>query len=500
MHTRIPGKKNAFIAILAVAFLCFCVAEKAQEVASAVPVATPSEVMDFMEAWHRAEGMEGSLLSLVVAPAGGGESVVLYAPDVSMATASTLKAITTATALGMLGPDFRFETTLSHDGERKPDGVLEGNLYLVGGGDPSLGSADLYATMDFLADKVVQAGIKRIKGHVIGDGSLFTNQLTPDTWAWEDIGNYYGAGASALNIHENLYKLYFKTGAKPGEPTQIVKIEPFMPSLLFTNEVLTGQPGSGDQAYIYGMEYSDRRLVRGTLPPGQSAFEIKGSLPDPAYFAAFALSQALIKKGIAVPNVPQTHLTMATKPAASRTILHQLYSPPLLELATQTNHKSINLYAEAFTRYLGYRFGKEGATKEGNEVIRKYWEQQGLQLKGFFMEDGSGLSRFNAVSARQMTAILQKAYATNGKNKFMETLPVAGQHGTLKNFCKGTQAAGRVAAKSGYIKRVRGYTGYIDTLKGEKLAFTVLVNNYGKSNANLAKDLEQLMNLLVKLG
>ncbi|MEM1137012.1 MAG: D-alanyl-D-alanine carboxypeptidase/D-alanyl-D-alanine-endopeptidase, partial [Bacteroidota bacterium] len=208
--------------------------------------------------------MTGASLGIFVEALDSPKVLVEYMPDLSLATASTMKAITTATALQILGADFQFKTKIAYSGTIDETGTLNGNLYIIGGGDPTFGSDNMPSLMDFLANRILEKGIKKISGQLIGDASVFDSQLISNTWIWEDIGNYFGAGPSGLSIHQNQYSIYFKTGANINEPTSIVEIAPNVEGLQVINEVVTGKKGSGDNAYIYGGPFSNDRIVRGT--------------------------------------------------------------------------------------------------------------------------------------------------------------------------------------------------------------------------------------------
>lgn len=429
-----------------------------------------------------------------------GQLLASHDPHRSLTTASTMKAITTATALEVLGPDFRFETVLAYDGEIK-DSVLNGNLYLIGDGDPTLGSdrlGEAYSLESVLAAWVAaikQAGISRVAGAVVGDASLFSTQMTPAKWPWEDMGNYYGAGSAGLNIHENYYRLDFRS-KRPGTRTDVLRTVPAMDNLTFVNEVLAGPSGSGDNAYIYGAPYTPLRYLRGTIPPNRSSFSIKGSVSDPPLTAATWLREELLNCGISVYGEPITQRQLwATGeiPMMERTALHTLRSAPLSEIVEATNMRSINLYAEALAKRLAVKLDREGSTVDAVEAIEAHWRKRGVDLRGITLRDGSGLSPGNGVSALQMAHILAKAAQGSGKEALYASLPVAGRSGTLSGMLKGTAAEGILRAKSGFISGVRAYTGYVDIKEGQRVAFAMIANHYNCSAGAMRSKLEVLM-------
>ncbi|WP_020529469.1 D-alanyl-D-alanine carboxypeptidase/D-alanyl-D-alanine endopeptidase [Flexithrix dorotheae] len=459
---------------------------------------TVSDLKVFLDDLQKDPEMKGSLLSFYLTSSTTNEPLMDYNADLGMATASTMKAITTATGYEVLGADFKFETNLEYDGVLTEDGTLNGNVYIRGGGDPTLGSDNMPSLMDFFANRIIEKGIRKINGAVIGDASIFETQMTPDSWTWDDMGNYYGAGASGLCINENQYRLFFKTGANEGDPTTIMGMEPKIPGLNFKNEIITGKKGSGDNAYIYGGEYSYERNIRGTLPPNYSDFMIKGSIPDPALFCADRLKFALEAKNISVSHAATT-CRISGKTDKTRINIYTHHSAPYNEIIKETNFESVNLFAEAIFKMIGYKLKGEGSNAKAEEAIKEYWEAKGIDMTGVFLEDGSGLSRFNLISARQMAEILKLTYQNDEAKYYYYSLPLVGKYGTVKYMGKGTAADGRIRSKSGYIRRVRGYTGYVNTLSGKKLIFSVLINNYSKSYRDLTRDFEKLMDMMARL-
>lgn len=428
-----------------------------------------------------------------------GQVLYAYQDNKSMVTGSTLKALTTATALSVLGPDFRFETRLVASGPVR-NGVLEGDLIILGSGDPTLGS-DRLRPQDGLdqlmydwAQILKNQGIREIRGSVIGDDSRYSSQLTPGNWGWEDMGNYYGAGASALNIAENTYRLDFSSSA-PGSASTILRTDPEMP-IFFINEVVAGPNGSGDNAYIYGAPYTQIRYVRGSIPPYKSLFSIKGSIPDPALFCAKSLEESLKSCGVTVSGPASTFRLRALsgkRQATSVSTLHTHRSAPLSQITQMTNYFSINLYAEALVKEVAAHQGEVATSGDGAAVMKGYWTSRGVSAKGLHPRDGSGLSANNLVTPAQFTGVLRKVDRGNVGVAFRESLPVAGRSGALKNKMRGTAAEGRVRAKSGYISGVRGYVGYVDLPDGRQLAFAFMANYFDGSVGAMSRRWEGLM-------
>ncbi len=411
--------------------------------------------------------------------------------------ASALKLITTGTALSLFGPDFRFPTELQYDGTLA-GGRLNGNLWIKGFGDPTLGSADLDDTPigDALLQEWVSAlrqkGLKAITGAVIGDGSHYDSQGAVRSWQWADLGNYYGAGARGLNWRENTYTLYFARTGRVGDQTRIARLDPDIPWLEFVNEVKQAGARTGDQAYIFGGPYADKRYIRGTIPAGSGLFDIDGSIPDPPYFLAYQLTQALKAAGITVEKAPSTYQQTPVSGQRRHLLRHQ--SPPLATIVERTNYRSVNLYAEALLKEIGRQRGDESSTEAGADALLAYWADRGVSTEGIQIADGSGLSNSNAVSARFLAEVLRKISLDDKVyGAFKSSIPLAGRTGSLSGKFKGSAAEGNLYAKSGTLGGARSYAGYFTGANGRAYAFAVLVNNYNSSGGSMRLQLDRLL-------
>ncbi len=425
--------------------------------------------------------------------------------DLVLTPASSLKVVTTACALQVLGPEYKFKTELQYDGQIDANGVLNGNLYIKGYGDPTLGSPNfenvknLETVMTEFVNAIKREGIKKVNGKIVGDASYFGSAVNGRSWLWEDLGNYYAAGAWGLNIHENLHYLELSQVGKLGSKPKFNKIYPSIPNLLFVNELESAEKGSGDQAYIYGSPFSYTRFIRGTIPIGAGPFTIKGSIPDPPFFAAYTLMNYLEQNGIETSKEATTLLEMnRVNQSFAKGKVHQTFytftSPPLSAIVKETNEKSVNLYCEVMLRTMGMQVKKKGTAAAGLEVINDFLSKNGIDHTAFFMVDASGLSMRNAVSSKQMAAFMAAIAKDKNINVIFESsLPKAGETGTLKRMFKNTIAVGKLKAKSGGMTRVRSYTGYATTKSGKQVSFSMIANNFtGKSSAIRGK-MEALM-------
>ncbi len=434
-----------------------------------------------------------ALIGIHIADLETGKTVFELNPDKLFIPASVLKLVTSASALEILGPEYRFETILGYSG-KIINGTLHGDLIVIGGGDPALGSEyfkDHYFAPHFLETWALQikaAGIKRIQGNLILDGSLYDSEKIPPTWIWEDIGNYYGAGPSALTFYDNMFRISFRSPEKAGQPTEIVTIYPEVDFLDFRNEVLSSDIKS-DQAYVFGSPIDGNRIIRGTIPKNREAFTIKASNPFPENFLAEEFIQLLTRNGIFISGE-------VVFESNSKSDFNQIYvteSPVLVDIVNVLNHESVNLFAEHLVKQIAAEIFGTGNRETGLQIISEFWENQGLDIRQLHMEDGSGLSHFNAVSPALLTSVLRyMAQTSKNYSDFIESLPSAGQ-GTLHHFNSQNFPENTLRAKSGSMTRVRCYAGYIHSKTGKNLAFCIMVNHFSGSHQKLISELENLL-------
>lgn len=431
-----------------------------------------------------------------------GKQIASHEAQKSLLPASSLKVVTTASALAILGEDFTFKTELQYDGTIDDSGTLKGNLYVKGYGDPTLGSSKfdaamkLDAVMTTLVAAVQKVGIKKIDGMIVGDASYFDSAVSGRTWPWEDMGNYYGAGAWGLNIHDNLYYLHFQQNAKLGVQPKIKFTDPAIPNFTLINEIRSAGKNTGDNAYIFAAPFSYTAFVRGTIPIGSKTFTIKGAIPEPPFLVAHLLMKELEVKGVLTNRIATTQLELEREGYAEkkRTTIKTINSLPLKTIVKETNLKSVNLYCESMLRAIGQKVAGIGSSEEGLKAIYDFWSKKGLKTAGFFMEDGSGLSIRNSVASFHLASIMRLvAKDKTLYDSFYTSLPDAGKTGSLKYMFKGTAAIGKLKAKSGGMSRVRSYTGYARSKSGTLLAFSIIANNFEGSSSTVRKKMEKVM-------
>jgi len=446
--------------------------------------------------WQNTPALATASVSIAVSDSQSGESLLQSEPQLSLVPASILKVVTTATALEVFGTEFRFNTILSYSGNVRND-TLFGNLQIIGGGDPTLGSNYFPENMNF-QEKWIKAllskNIKVIQGNLILDASIYESQSIPETWIWEDMGNYFGAGASGISVFDNLYEIHLKSENVAGKPTRVIGINPEIPNLDLTNEVFSSDLNS-DQAYVFGSPMENRRIIRGTIPKNQSDFVVKASVPDPSVLLATEFSKNLKANGISLSGETKYEKVANT----SDVQLSVIQSPTLPEIIRITNHESVNLFAEHLLKHLAFQKTGLGTTKDGCKFVVQFWKDKGLNMTGFFMNDGSGLSRFNAITASQMVSILsymktESAYSTD----FYQSLAAVG-NGTLTVFTDVSFTNECLRAKSGSMTRVRCYAGYLTSVSGRQLSFAIMLNNFSCSQKEATREIEEFLVELRKI-
>ena len=459
---------------------------------------TPAPVKWLLQAPY----MRGASFSLVVKDVQEGRTVYSYDTDRLQSPASVLKTVATATALEILGEDYRYPTTLEYDGILE-NGTLEGNLYIKGSGDPSLGSSHFAPGQNkFLSTWIAalqKAGIKHITGSVISDESIFDTEGVSIKWLREDMGNYYAPGSYGISIFDNMYKLSLQTGAAGTRPV-LKGTEPDIPFIRFKN-YLKAAPVSSDSAYIIGAPLDDVRYLYGVLPANREAYVLKGDIPDPALYLARYLTDQLQQKGIRVDGSPSCYRIEVEEnrwKKGERKEIVTTYSPTLREIASICNHVSHNLYADALVKTVGLQYKPRrnemiSSFGRGVQVVKEYWEKKGLDVFPLRMNDGSGLAPADKVSAGFMGELwVYMATESAVSDAFIASLPQAGIEGSVRNFLKGSKLQGKAHLKSGGITGVRSYAGYI-TKDGKTYAVAVFSNNYSCPMSRMTRALEKLL-------
>ncbi len=433
------------------------------------------------------EQFKHAILSLYVVDSKTGNVIFDKNSEVGLAPASCLKVVTSVSAFEMLGKDYTYKTDMGYDGNFEID-RLNGNLFIKASGDPTLGSWRWNTTKeDTIQQKIITAlkekKLKTITGDLIIDDSRWETQATPGGWTWDDMGNYYGAGARGLNWHENQYDLILKPGKKEGDSVEIVATKPELQVSVLINELKTGAAGSGDNSIIYLPEDGLIGYVRGTVPAGRETFTVSGSIPNAAISFMKTFEDHFNSNNIKLNGRSKTStlffLNKEKMPLQSKTLL-TIFSPPLDSINYWFLQKSVNLYGEALVKTIAYEKTKFGSTDTGINIIKDFWKERGIEKSALKMIDGSGLSPASRVTTNALVTVMQYARQQNWYTSFVHALP-------LQNGIK---------MKSGSIGGVRSYTGYVKSKAGTEYTFSFIVNNFDGSAGIVREKMWKLLDIL----
>ncbi len=428
-------------------------------------------------AFEKDPQLKHAISSLYVIDANTGQVVFDKNSQVGLAPASTQKIITSVTAFELLGKDYRYKTELGTciDPEKSIC------LWIDPSGDPTLGSWRWESTKEkVIIDSILYILKKRnskIEGVVLNILG-WNSELIPDGWIWQDIGNYYGAGAYKFNWRENQYDLVMRSGKQIGDEVTIVRTEPKLYSYNLYSEVTSAAKGSGDNSYIYIPSISSNAIVRGTIPIGEESFKISGAIVNPAnqFIKTFTDSiKSQFRSNLKEPFIIDTPWFLR-KPQ----IFYTHYSPHLDSIIYWFNKKSVNLYGEALIKTFAYEKNGFGSTDSGVAIVKKFWKEKGMDESEINIVDGSGLSPLNRVTTHAQVEILKYAKRKDWFPYFLNSLP----------------EYNKMTMKSGTIRGVKGFSGYHKAKNGKEYIFSFLVNNYDGSAGGLVNKMYKVLDIL----
>jgi D-alanyl-D-alanine carboxypeptidase/D-alanyl-D-alanine-endopeptidase (penicillin-binding protein 4) len=460
------------------------------------PFVFVAQLNKFVAEWANDKDLNNGIQSFCIYDYKNDLVLVEHNPHTFMIPASTMKAITTAAALKTLGNNYRFATKIAYTGKfDKTSGIVDGDIIIIGCGDPTIQSENFYkpdsaGLMDKWAQALAAAGVKEIKGKIIGDASAWEHQV-PGHWIWADIGNYFGAVPCALSFMDNKFKVIFNS-KEAGSQVEFVKVIPEIlgNKMTIVNKVIA--KGTEDEAFVYGDPFGCTKFISGKIPPNKKNFEVEAALPDPALLCAETLLNSLKKNGIKCAGTFTSNYEKRDTSIKSVT-LYTHYSPSLEKIVQVTNITSNNLFAETILRAMAY-----GSPSNGIELVKKFLSAKGIETNELFMTDGSGLARADLVTTNLQAKMLGKIQGDPAIAKtFFNSLPVAGKQGSMSNIGKGTYIEGKMRAKTGYINKARAYCGYVTTKTGKELSFSIIFNNYSCSPKDAKLKIEKF---LVALG
>ncbi len=447
-----------------------------------------------------------------------GKTLYELNPEHYFVPASNAKLFTTALALSRLGPEFTFQTRVLAAAAPDVNGRIRGPLRLIGRGDPNLSgraipyrmgsaSGNPLAAIQELADQLVAHGVKFVDGEIVGDDTWYLWQPYATGWAIDDPQSDDGPPISALTLADNALVLSVRPGAAEGEPAAL-SFSPASEFYRIENRVRTVAAGGERRIQFRRIPGSRDAVLSGTLPLKDRGSEFNISVEDPALFAADALRTALQQRGVTVTGAATSEhlhpsdvsdLTQAPAPAEPAGIeLARHVSAPLLEDLRVTDKVSQNLHAELTLRAVGRARRNLGSFQAGAAEMKSFLAEAGIEPAGFNLLDGSGLSRLDLVTPATVMKLLRRMYDSPQRENWISLLPIGGQDGSLASRFVGTAAAGRVHAKTGSLSHVSALSGYIQRPDNTWLAFSILVNNYGGTAADVRGVMDRICNLILE--
>jgi len=414
-----------------------------------------------------APALKGGITGAIVCRVDTGQVLYAHDADTRLIPASNRKLFTSAAALEVLGDDFRIHTDLRADAKPDAAGTIHGSLYLRGGGDGLLSPDDLGA----LAQTLAQAGVKRVEGNVVGDGSLFSDGPYGFGWEWDDFSDEEFPQISALEVNEGVLGVHVAPGKAPGDPP----LATLTPPTDYLPVVVAAKTGAGDAPNDCAVSRPwDKNYFRvtGTLPLG-ATLDQNVPVKDPPLLAATLLRQSLARSGVAV-----TGRAVTGQMPLQTTLLAEHLSLPLAQYLPRMNKPSDNLLAECLVRLIGSDGSGAVSYDIGHARETAFLRNLGVDTQTLNLVDGCGVGRRNFVTARAVVMLLLGMHKKLDWRVWYDSLPIAGVDGTLKSRMKGTPAAGNVHAKTGTLGGVRALSGYVTGRSGTLYAFSLLMNNF----------------------
>lgn len=460
---------------------------------------------------------------------------VLYSQnaDKLFTPASNTKLFTTAAALALIGPDYKFRTTVETTGTLDRYGRLNGDLILVGRGDPNLSGREIpynlktqrnddpIQALESLADALVQKGVKFIDGDIVADDSYFAFERYAEGWSQDDLMWSDGAPVSALTVNDNVVFVNIQPADRPGEKA-FVSVKPFAGYYRLDNRIITTPAGTPRKLALNREPGSTVVTLWGNVPLDDPGTNEALAIDDPAEFAAGLFRELLEKRGIVVYGKQRTHHTelaalstfsvTVTAPShgGGETVARPLKidqpltlaayeSKPLLEDVRIINKVSQNLHAEILLRLLGREHGTAGTIEAGLEVLKGFLAQAGIATDQYAFYDGSGLSRENLVTPHAIVQLLRYSSVQPWGADYKSTLPIAGLDGTLsERLNTPPHPQNRIAAKTGSLNGVKALSGYATTNSGQSIAFSILSNNFNLPSKRVTDTIDELVQAIVE--
>jgi D-alanyl-D-alanine carboxypeptidase/D-alanyl-D-alanine-endopeptidase (penicillin-binding protein 4) len=471
-------------AILGIVCATLCFSASAQPT---TPPATLAELQHRLTDHVTSPRFAAGSLGVKVVSLDSGKTLFEHDAKKLFSPASNSKLYTVALALDTFGGDYRIKTSLY--AEAKPDrrGAIQGDLVVYGRGDPCI----IFQALQPLVDRLKAAGVKRIRGDLVGDESYFLGPRYGSGWTWDDMQYYYGAEISALTINDNTLQVVVKPGAKPGAPC-LIEFSPPTKYLIISNRTETITSGRR-RINLHRSIESNVLYVSGQMPSTDTNYIDDVTVPAPAGLFVAWFREALKRNGITVSGKTRTISAVEQRPSESlpRIELGFVESLPMRELAREVQKPSQNLYTDLLLAHVGEANRRRAATTNETErinamnsedlgvrALREFLSKAGGAREDVQFEEGSGLSRNNLTTPNATIALLQFMNRHAEADAYLKALPVAGVDGTLRNRMKGTPAFNNLRAKTGTLRWANSLSGHVKTATGERLIFSIMLNRY----------------------
>jgi len=455
---------------------------------SSVASASPDELRQQLDHVFSDRGLRGVSMGLRVVSITQNQVLYSYHVDDLLIPASNVKLVTTAAALHYLGPDYQFRTLLAATGPIDAQGILQGDLVVVGGGDPNISGrffdGDAAAVFRRWAAELREAGLRAVAGDLVGDDRFFDRQYRHPTWPKGQQAYWYQAPIGALSLNDNCVDFILSPTA-PGQPVRL-KLNPPTDYLRFQNRCLTRAGRAAPKVLFERASGSKEVLLSGSIPARVEKVTNYVTVDDPGEFFLTVLAQVLREEGIEVRG--EVRLVQPGEAIGSPVTLIEHRSRLLLAIQV-ANKRSQNFYAEQILKTLGRELLAEGSFQRGIEAVAAFLEKQGLEADGYHLVDGSGMSQENRLSARCVTELLALMARSPVADVYLHSLSQAGVDGSLRSRLQEKQFSGRIFGKTGTLAGVRALSGYVRSRRGELLVYSFLMN--GPTAGNLrARELQ----------
>jgi len=477
--------RHSLVAGFVVITLAAGCAQKPKPAVGPQPPVTPKRgvkaLRSDLASYYRAPAFQNAVWGVLIRSLRTGETLFALNPGTFLMPASNMKVVTMAAAAERLGWDFTFTTNVFATGPVE-GAVLKGDLVVVGSGDPSLGGRPTEgpSVVERWADQIRARGITRIEGRIIGDDNVFDDEGLGQGWSWDYLAHDYATPVGGLDFNENVVRLSFAPGPTSGAPVTVTA-KPEGSGLAIEAAVATAPQGGETDIRVTRQPGSRQLGVTGLLPAGRIDVTRAVSVDNPTEFMVGAFRQALIGRGVDVAgSAIDVDALQAPPDVIAGEPLVSYASPPLSEIGKVLLKASQNLYADTLLKAIGRPAdGGPSTTREGRKVLREVLEGWGIAQDRYIQADGSGLSRYNYLTASVLVEVLTRMYS-DGRHRaaFTDGLPVAGVDGTIAGRMKETKAQGNARAKTGSIANARALSGYVTSADGEPLVFSMIVNNF----------------------